>query len=330
MADLKTKYMGISLKNPIIAGASNMTANLDKIKKLEDAGVEAIVTKSLFEEQIQLERHKLDKDLHKYDNIHAEMVTIYPEIEHAGPEEHLMWVRKTVESVDIPVIASLNAVNKEIWVDYAKQLAGTGIKGLELNFYATPTDFDQKCDSIEKEQLSILKEVKKAVSIPISAKLSSFYTNPLQFIAKADQVEVDAFVIFNRMFQPEIDVDKETMRFPFNLSEQNDNRLPLRFAGLLYGNIKAQLCASTGIFEGSDVIKMQLAGADCVQVVSTLYRNKSDQVARMLDYIGNWMDDKGYASLNDYKGKLSRKNSTDPWSYTRAQYVNMLFRGEIV
>ncbi|MEE4311501.1 MAG: dihydroorotate dehydrogenase-like protein [candidate division KSB1 bacterium] len=329
MADLKTKYMGISLKNPIIAGASNMTANLDKIKRLEDAGVAAIVTKSLFEEQVQLERYKLDEDLHKYDDIHAEMVTIYPEIEHAGPEEHLMWVRKTVESVDIPVIASLNAVNKEIWVDYAKQLAETGAQGLELNFYATPSDFDQKSDNIEKEQLSILKEVKKVVPIPISVKLSPFYTNPLQFIANADRIDVQAFVIFNRMFQPEINVEKQTMRFPFNLSEQNDNRLPLRFAGLLHGNINAQLCASTGIFDGSDVIKMQLAGADCVQVVSTLYRNKSDQIAKMLDFIANWMDENGCASLDDYKGKLSRKNSTDPWIYKRAQYVNMLFRGKI-
>lgn len=327
MADMTTQYMGIKLKNPIIVGASELTANMDKIKKIEDAGAAAIVIKSLFEEQIQLERMKLDEDLTKYDNINAEMVTLYPKMEHAGPAEHLMWVRKTKEAVKIPVIASLNAVTKETWIEYARQLADTGVDGLELNFYATPSDFKVSAADIEREQITILREIRKKISLPISVKLSPFYTNPLQFIASLDKEKVNAYVIFNRFFQPEIDVEKEKNRFPFNLSEQIDNRLPLRFVALLSGNVKADICASTGIFEGKDVVKMLLAGAGCVQVVSTLYRNRIEHLGKMLKDIQTWMDDKGYATINDYKGNLSRKNSGDPWAYKRAQYVSILMRG---
>ncbi len=327
MADMTTQYMGIKLKNPIIVGASELTANMDKIKKIEDAGAAAIVIKSLFEEQIQLERMKLDEDLTKYDNINAEMVTLYPKMEHAGPAEHLMWVRRTKEAVKIPVIASLNAVTKETWIEYARQLADTGVDGLELNFYATPSDFKVSAADIEREQITILREIRKKISLPISVKLSPFYTNPLQFIASLDKEKVNAYVIFNRFFQPEIDVEKEKNRFPFNLSEQIDNRLPLRFVALLSGNVKADICASTGIFEGKDVVKMLLAGAGCVQVVSTLYRNRIEHLGKMLKDIQTWMDDKGYATINDYKGNLSRKNSGDPWAYKRAQYVSILMRG---
>ena len=152
MANLTTNYMGIKLKNPVIVGACDLTSNMDKIKQIEAAGAGAIVIKSLFEEQIQLESLKFEQDMNKYDNIHAEMITIFPELEHAGPAEHLMWVEKAKNSVSIPVFASLNAVNKKTWVDYAKKLEQTGVDGLELNFYAPPTDFDKTGAEIEKEQ----------------------------------------------------------------------------------------------------------------------------------------------------------------------------------
>jgi len=326
MADLRTTYMGLDLKNPIIAGASTMTANMDKIKKIEEAGAGALVIKSLFEEQIQLESYKLEQDLTKYDERHAEMTTIFPRLEHAGSAEHLMWVNKAKDSVDIPVIASLNAVNHESWIKYAKELEGTGVDGLELNFYTAPYDMNESSDAMEKKQLDIAKAVLKEVKIPIVIKMSPFYGNPLHFIAKLDKEKVAGFVLFNQMFQPDINILNEKNTFPFNLSDNKDYRLPLRFAGLLHGEINASICTSSGIFTGQDVVKMLLAGADCVQVVSTLYTNGIDHIKSMLNDVESWMETKGYSTLADFRGKLSRANSADPWIYKRAQYVRLLLR----
>ena len=256
------------------------------------------------------------------------MIEIFPDLEHAGPKEHLMWVKKAKESVGIPVIASLNAVNSETWIEYAAQLEQTGVDGLELNFFATPGDFDREGFEIENDQIAILKEVKKRLKIPVGVKLSVFYSNPLGIVKKFDEADVDGFVLFNRFFQPDIDIDEEKNIFPFNFSYETDYRLPLRYAGLLYGNIRGSICGSRGILHGTDVVKMILAGADCVQCVSTLYMNGVNHIKTMLSEIEAWMDEKGYTDLAAFRGKLSRKNSKDPWSYTRAQYVKLLVKPE--
>jgi dihydroorotate dehydrogenase (fumarate) len=316
--------MGIALKNPVIVGACSLTSNMGSIKKIEDEGAGALVFPSLFEEQIQLERMKLEEELQSGSYRHAEMITIFPELEHAGPAEHLVWVRKAKESVDIPVFASLNAINRETWADYAVQLADTGVDGLELNFYATPSDFEREGADVEDEQLAILQEIKQKVKVPISVKLSVYYTNPLNFIKKLDGVGVNGFVLFNRFFQPDIDIEDEKNIFPFNFSNEADNRLPLRYAGLLSGNVKADVCSSTGIILAKDVIKMLLAGATCVQVVSSLYKHKVSHLKTIITALNKWMDDKGYSDIASFRGKLSRKNSNDPWRYTRAQYVKLL------
>ena len=328
MASLVTRYMGIELKNPLIVGACSLTTSTGSVKKIEESGAAAIVISSLFEEQIQLERYKLEEDLEKLKYVHPEMVSIFPDLEHAGPKEHLMWVRKVKESVSIPVIASLNAINSDTWVEYARLLEETGVDGLELNFYWSPVDFDKEGSAIEDEQVDILGEVKKAVSIPISVKLSTYYSNPLNFIKRLDKEGVDGFVLFNRFFQPDIEIEEEKHISHFNFSSENDNKLPLRFAGLLYGNIKGDVCSSTGIMNARDVIKMILAGAAGVQFVSTLYKNKVTHISTMVRAVEKWMDDKGYKNLDDFRGKLSRKNSKDPWAFTRAQYVKMLVHPE--
>jgi dihydroorotate dehydrogenase (fumarate) len=328
MASLKTSYMGIELKNPVIAGASSMTMNLGSIKKIEDAGAGALVIASLFEEQIQLEQLKLEEELEKIKYRNPEMIEIFPDLEHAGPQEHLMWVRKAKESVDIPVIASLNAINRETWTEYALLLEETRVDGLELNFFATPSDFDRSGSDLENAQVSILKEVMAKVKIPISVKLSIYYSNPLHFIKKLDTIGVDGFVLFNRFFQPDIDIDGGKNISPFNFSHKTDYRLPLRYAGLLFGNIKGSICSSRGIQHGRDVLKMILAGADCIQCVSTLFLHKVDYIKTMLSDMERWMDGKGYADLAAFRGKMSRKNSSDPWAYTRAQYVKMLVKPE--
>jgi dihydroorotate dehydrogenase (fumarate) len=330
MADLSTNYMGLKLKNPIILGASNLVNKPEAVSQLEEAGIAAIVYKSLFEEQIQLETLQLDEDLHEYEERHAEMTSIFPDLEHAGPKEHLFNVKTLKKNTSIPVIASLNAIYETTWVEYAKQLEDTGVDALELNLYATPGYFEMAGSGIEDKQVQIVTAVKKAVKIPVSVKLSPFYTNTLNFIKKLDEAGADGYVIFNRFFQPDIDIENELFHYPWDLSQEKDHQLTLRYAGLLYGNIDAGICASRGISNAQDAIKMLLAGADSVQVVSAIYRNQPAFVSTMLNEITKWMDKKGYSSLSDFRGKLSRKNLKDPFSYQRAQYVDILMKSEEV
>jgi dihydroorotate dehydrogenase (fumarate) len=227
--------------------------------------------------------------------------------------------------VAIPVIASLNCVNPETWVEYAKLMAETGVDGLELNFYSTPTDIERQGGTIEDAQVQIVREVTSAVQIPVSVKLSVFYTNPLHAIQRLAEAEASGFVLFNRFFEPDIDPDTEKNVFVWNLSRPGDYQLPLRFVGLLHGHVN-DLCASTGIFEGKDVAKLILAGANVVQVVSTLFHNGIDHLGTMLADLDSWMDAKGYGTLEQVRGQLSHERSKDPWSYTRAQYVRALMK----
>ncbi len=329
MKNLKTTHMGIELKNPIIVGASNMVTDTDKLKEAEEQGAAAIVYKSLFEEQVQLERYQMDQSMTEYNELHAEMITTHPEIDHAGPDEHLVDIRKVKESLSIPVIASLNAVNKDTWVEYAKLLADTGVDGIELNFYKTPLDFAKNGAETEGEQLTVLKEIKKNVSIPVSVKLSPDYSNILNFINELDKAGADAFVLFNSFFQPDIDIDGEKHIKSFTLSNKGDYRQALRYAGILSGNIKADICSSHGIFTGADIVKLILAGSTSVQAVSTFYENGLKQIGSMLNEITGWMDSKNYDSLDDFRGKLSKNSlSNNPFVYKRAQYVDLLLNSE--
>jgi dihydroorotate dehydrogenase (fumarate) len=330
MADLSTNYMGLKLKNPIILGASNLVNKPETIHQLEEAGIAAIVYKSLFEEQIQLETLQFDEELHEYEERNAEMTRLFPGLEHAGPKEHLFNVKTLKKNSSVPVIASLNAIYETTWIEYAKQLEQTGVDALELNLYATPGYFEVAGSGVEDKQVQIVTAVKNAVKIPVSVKLSPFYTNMLNFIKKLDEAGADGYVIFNRFFQPDIDIENELFHYPWELSQEKDHQLTLRYAGLLYGNIDASICASRGISNAQDVIKMLLAGADTVQVVSAIYRNQPSYVATMLNELSKWMDKKGYQSLGDFRGKLSRKNLKDPFSYQRAQYVDILMKSEEV
>ncbi|MCF6170729.1 MAG: dihydroorotate dehydrogenase-like protein [Bacteroidales bacterium] len=329
--NLKAKYLGLELKNPVIVGASNLVQNLDMIKKLEEAGAAAIVYKSLFEEQIQLENLELEQDLKDYDHRHAEMTSLFPtDIYEASPEEFLMHFRDARKAINIPLIASLNAIFDDSWYAYAKKLEESGADALELNFYNNPKDFEMEGRSILNEELDIIEGVKKAVKIPVSVKLSPFYTNPLYTFNEMDKKGVDGFVLFNKLFQPDINIQLEKMEFPYNLSTSAESRLPMKYTGLLYGNMKADICANRGIFTGEDVIKMILAGADVVQVVSTIYKHGAQQITKILEDIEIWMANNQYESLGAFRGKLSKKNIKDPYAYRRAQYVDILMRsGEI-
>ena len=321
--------MGIEIDNPIILGASNLVTKPDNLKRAEDQGAAAIVYKSLFEEQIQLETLQLDDKLTEFNDIHAEMLTLHPQIDHAGAQEHLLNLRKAKESISIPVIASLNAVNVQTWVEYAKLINQTGVDGIELNFYPNIWDLDRDSADIENEQVMIVKEIKKNITIPLSVKLSPDYTNALNLIKKLDGEGVDAFVLFNSFFQPDIDIKSEKHIKKYNFSNPGDYKKSLRFAGLLYQNIRAEVCSSHGIFTGADIIKLILSGASSVQVVSTIYKNGISHISSMKQEIEDWMDEKNYDSLEDFKGKLSKNSlSKNPFVYKRAQYVDLLLNAE--
>jgi len=329
MNKLSTKYMGIELNNPIILGASNLVTDIDNLKKAEELGAGAIVFKSLFEEQIQLESFQLDERLNEFNDLNAEMVQIHPNIKHSGPDEHLLNIRKAKESLTIPLIASLNAINNETWLKYAILLGETGVDGIELNFYQIPLDFNRNAGEIEDEQIKTLKEIRKNISIPISVKLSSDYSNILNFIKKLDKAGANAVVLFNSFFQPDIDINTEKHIKTLHLSNAGDYKKSLRYTGLLFDNIKADICSSYGIFSGEDVIKLLLSGATCVQIVSTLYKNGLSQILNIRKELEEWMDLKSYKSIGEFRGKLSKnKLPGNPFVYKRAQYVDLLLNSE--
>lgn len=329
MIDLKTKYCGLQLKNPIVIGASNIVTSADNLKKLELSGAAAVVYKSLFEEQIQLESVEWEQRHEDFSNWDSEHETFFPKVKHAGPAEHLLALRDARRAISIPLIGSLNCVTPELWVEYAQKMAETGIDALELNFYYHNIDFKKPAFEIEEEQILILKKVKQAIGIPVAVKLSPFYSNVLSVVSRFDQHEANGFVLFNRLFQPDIDVDKEAHHYPYNFSSENDNRLALRYAGLLYSRVYGSIIANTGVLHGKDVIKMLLAGADAVQVVSAIYKRGIGTIEAMLGEMEAWMKKKGYSSINEFKGKLAKENLGDPFAYKRAQYVDILMKSEI-
>lgn len=328
MTKLAVHYMGIPLKNPIIVGSSNMVNNPEMLKRLQDAGAAAIVYKSLFEEQIQLESIQFQDEMELYNERNAEMISLYPNMQHAGPEEYLHKLREAKSMLDIPLIGSLNCVFTETWVEYAELIEKTGVDGLELNFFSVPRDFDTEAKSIEDEQVAVVEQVCKKVKIPVSVKLSPFYTNTLQVIRRMEKAGAKAFVLFNRMFEPDINLDTLQHSTPFNLSTEGDYRLALRYAGVLYGNTKAAICSSSGIYTGHDLAKMILAGADAVQMVSALYKHKPELITNILADLEKFMAKNGFGDIQAFKGKLSKAEVKDPYIYKRAQYIDLLLHSE--
>lgn len=326
MASLNVNYLGLPLRSPIIVGASNLSDSIDRLKRLEDAGVGAIVFKTLFEEQIELESLELDNDLEAYNERHPEMVRIFPELHHAGPKGHLHKLKKAKQALGIPLIGSLNCTTTTTWSDWAIRMQDTGIDALELNFYSSPSRFEVTGAEIIESQLEVLKDVKSKIKIPIAVKLSPLYGNPLEVISRMDKTGADAFVLFNRMYQPDIDIEQERMKQSYIFSRSDDARLALRYSGLLYNRIEAEISAATGIVTAEEAIKMFLAGADTVQVVSAVYKNGTDYIKSMLIEIESWMKTKKYESIEEFRGKLSYEKLKDPFAYTRAQYIDILMR----
>lgn len=321
MADLSTTYMGIKLANPIVVGACSLSKNVDAIKKVEEAGAGALVLKSLFEEQIQIERRAFDDELDQHGGMFAEAVSLFPAVEHGGPKEYLYWLEKSRTAVKMPLIASLNAVEHQTWVEWAKQLADAGADGLELNFYSPPLDTAVTAADIEASELEVLSSVVEAVKIPVAVKLHPHYTSLMNVASRFADAGAGALVLFNRLFEPDIDVEAETQKIAPSLSRPGDTLQSVRWTALLTGRVEADIICSGGVGSGRDAAKLILAGANAIQVVSTLYRHGMDGLGGIIGELGAWMDEHGHADLKSFRGKLAQERLTDPWHYTRGQYI---------
>ncbi|TFH34997.1 MAG: dihydroorotate dehydrogenase-like protein [Anaerolineales bacterium] len=324
MSSLKTTYMGIELDAPIVVAASSISSLIDRIKLAEQAGAGLLVIRSLFEEQIQMEALRLEDQLSVGADSFPEALNYFPEIEHGGAQEHLMWIEKTRKEVDLPLIASLNAVSPGSWIEYAKQLEATGIDGLELNVYAVATNPKQSGADIEKTLYETVEAVAAEVKIPVAVKLSPFYTSVANVVYELDKRGAAAVVLFNRFLQPDIDLMTESLKQEMVYSTSEELKLPLRWVALLYGRVKADLALNTGVHSGLDAAKAFLAGAQIVQVASALLKNGIPYLSTMLRELESWMETQGYDQLEDFRGKLSQKKVDDPFAFERAQYVKLL------
>ena len=324
MADLKTTYMGIPLANPLVVGACSLSKHVDSIKALEAAGAGGVVIKSLFEEQIQIEEDEFERTLAKHDNADSEAQSFFPQLRHGGPKEHVFWVKETRKAVKLPLFASLNCINAPSWVEYARQLADTGVSGLELNFYSPALSPDVTSADIEKKEADQVAKVRAAVKLPIAVKLHPYYTSLMNVVSSFEKAGANAFIMFNRLFEPDIDADTLTKRAAFRPSESHDSLVALRWLGLLSKRCKADLVGSTGVASGKDIARLILAGANSVQAVSAIMKGQGAGVQKMLGELDAWMTEHKFANLAAFRGKLAGSKDSDAWSYDRGQYIKAI------
>ena len=324
--DLSTNYLGLKLRTPLVIGALSLSEDIDNIKRMEDAGASAIVLHSLFEEQLRQDRLELNRNLEQGTESFAEALNYFPEAGEyrLGPEEYLRHIWRAKTTTKVPIIASLNGSSKGGWTDFARQIQRAGADALELNIYHIPTDLDQSGAMVEEMYLEILREVKAAVKIPVAVKLSPFFSNFANMAKRFDEAGANGLVLFNRFYQPDIDLETLEVKPNILLSTPMAMRLPLRWIAILYGKLAANLAATSGIHRASDVLKMLLAGADVTMLCSTVLRHGFPQIALIESELNQWMEDHDYVSVAQIKGSLSQKNCSEPAAFERAQYMKAL------
>jgi len=324
--DLSTTYLGLKLRTPLVPSASPLSEDPDNIKRMEDAGAAAIVFHSLFEEQIRLERNE-SEFLHDHEvNTSAEALNYFPTLSELkiGPEDYLEHIAKARKSVSIPIIGSLNGSSVGGWTDYARQIQQAGAHALELNIYFIPTDVNQSGSQVEQLYLDILKAVKATVTIPVAVKLSPFFSNFANMAHRLDEAGADGLVLFNRFYQPDIDIDTLEVAPNILLSTPMAMRLPLRWIALLHGKVRASLAATSGIYRSSDVLKMLMAGADTTMLCSVLLRRGIQHIKLIEREVSDWLEEHDYESLAQLKGSVSQKNCPEPGAFERAQYMRAI------
>jgi dihydroorotate dehydrogenase (fumarate) len=324
--DLTTTYLTLKLRTPLVVAASPLSEEIDSIKQLEDAGASAVVLYSLFEEQLRQDSVELAQNLEYGTFSTPEALTYFPEPEEfrLGPEEYLKHIARAKKAVDIPIIASLNGSSAGGWTAYAKAIQLAGADALELNIYYIPTDMDITSAQVEQNYLEILKAVRAAVHIPVAVKLSPFFTNFANMAKRLDLAGANGLVLFNRFYQPDIDLESLDVRPNILLSTPMAMRVPLRWVALLHGRLRASLAATSGIHRASDVLKMLMAGADATMLCSTLIRHGARQISVIERDLLAWMEEHEYTSVAQLKGSMSQKNCAEPSAFERAQYMRAI------
>lgn len=322
MADLTTKFLGLTLRNPLIVGSSGLTDSVEKIKELENAGAGAVVIKSLFEEEIIAE---MQESLHRM----TSRPFVYPETfdymdetdDEDSVRKYLALIRQAKDSVHIPVIASINCVSAQKWTYFAKEIQDAGADALELNLFILPTDFERTADDNEKLYFQIVEEVKKVVSIPILLKVSYYASNLGRLLQKLSQSGIGGLTLFNRFYSPDFNLETYQVVSTNVLSKPGDLPISLRWVAIMAERVDCDIAASTGVHDGEGMIKQILAGANAVQIVSALYRHGPSYISVIIDEMKKWMEHEGYEKLSDFRGKMSQARSSNPAAYERVQFM---------
>jgi dihydroorotate dehydrogenase (fumarate) len=327
--DLSTTYLGLKLRTPLVPSASPLSENPDNIKLMEDAGAAAIVFHSLFEEQIRRERTDLFHHLNQGTNSYAEALTYFPEPPqfHIGPEQYLEHISKAKQSVQVPIIASLNGSTLGSWINHARLIQEAGADALELNIYWIPTDPSSSGSDVENTYIEIVSAVKAVVTIPVAVKLSPFFTNFANIASRLVEAGARGLVLFNRFYQPDIDPEALEIRPNVLLSTPMASRLPMRWIALLHGRINASLAATSGLYRSTDIVKMLMAGADVTMLCSALLRHGIPYITALEKDLGRWIEEHDYQSVSQLKGSFSQKSCPDPAAFERAQYMRAITSG---
>lgn len=324
--DLTTSYMGLTLPSPIVVAASTLSESLDNISRMEEAGAGAVVMHSLFEEQIRAEADRYASVQSATRDLFAEASGYFPQLDDyaVGTEEYVEKIFKAKQLVDIPVIGSLNGITPEGWINYARQIEQAGADALEINIFFIPGDFAMSSSEVEHRYLNIISEVRNSVSIPLAVKMNPYFSSMGHMAARMQKAGANALVLFNRFYQPDIDIERLQILSDLKYSESNEIRLPLLWIAMLYGRVPVGLAASTGVQTATEVAKYLLTGADVAMTASALYRHGIGYLKTMNDGLKDWMDRMGFRRLSDFRGMLSHQHVADPTAYDRANYIRIL------
>ena len=326
MVDLTTTYMGLKLKNPVVPSSSPLSNHLDTLKRMADAGAGAITLHSLFEEQIEFEAEALTHFLEHGAESFAEALSYFPTVHEyrREPEDYVEYIRKAKEAVNVPIIASLNGISPGGWTSFARRFEEAGADAVELNVYFIPTNANLMSYDIEDLYVKLLKEVKKQVAIPVAMKLSPYFSAMPHVASMLDAEGADALVLFNRFYQPDIDIEALEVTPNLQLSTSIEMRLPLRWIAILYGHLDCSLALTSGIHTAEDVIKAVMVGADVANVCSALLREGVGKIGELLQGVSYWMEDHEYESVEQMKGSMSHKSVPEPAAFERANYMKVL------
>lgn len=326
MIDITTSYLGLSLRSPIVASASPLCDSVDKIRRLEDAGLAAAVLPSLFEEQLNLDSQSLDADLSRGEESFPESLNYFPDLQtyNMGPDGYLDLIRRAKESVSIPVIGSLNGVTPGGWLRYAALMEQAGADAIELNIYSIATDANRTGAELERSFCELVREVKEQIHIPVAVKLSSFFTAPANLAKQLDEAGADALVLFNRFYQPDFDIEALEIVPTVTLSHPQELLLRLHWIGIMFGNVRADLAVTGGVHSASDVLKSMMAGAKIAMMTSALLHHGIEYAAHVLEEMKRWMEEHEYESIRQMCGSMSYRSASDPGAYVRTNYMRVL------